>query len=59
MGGMQLAAGGREPVRTLLALEGVTKEFPGVKALQGVSFDLRAGEVPGIASEHLPKDRRS
>ena len=29
----------------VLRLEGITKSFPGVKALKGVSFDVRAGEV--------------
>ena len=29
----------------LLSMQGITKRFPGVVALQGVSLSLRAGEV--------------
>jgi ribose transport system ATP-binding protein len=36
----------------LLSLEGVSKEFPGVKALDNVRFDLNAGEVHAIVGEN-------
>src|SRR3954467_4188445 len=29
----------------LLEVRGITKQYPGVKALKGVDFDVRAGEV--------------
>ena len=36
----------------LLSLTGVSKEFPGVKALDNVSFDLNKGEVHAIVGEN-------
>lgn len=36
----------------LLKLNGVSKSFPGVKALDCVSFDVRAGEVHGLVGEN-------
>jgi inositol transport system ATP-binding protein len=36
----------------LLRLQNVTKRFPGVVALQGVSLDIRAGEVLGLLGEN-------
>lgn len=36
----------------LLRMETVTKEFPGVKALDSVSLDLEAGEVLGLLGEN-------
>ncbi len=38
--------------RTLLELKNISKTFPGVKALQNVSLDLRAGEVLGLCGEN-------
>ncbi|MCE6077390.1 sugar ABC transporter ATP-binding protein [Agrobacterium vitis] len=52
MGGVSLAAGECKPAPLLLKLEGVTKEFPGVKALQDVSLDVRAGEVHAVCGEN-------
>lgn len=37
---------------TLLSLEDICKEFPGVKALQGVHFNLRRGEVHAVCGEN-------
>ncbi|WP_428029409.1 sugar ABC transporter ATP-binding protein [Ancylobacter sp.] len=36
----------------LLSLENICKEFPGVKALQGVHFNLRRGEVHAVCGEN-------
>jgi ribose transport system ATP-binding protein len=36
----------------VLKMEGVTKTFPGVKALNCVSFDVKAGEVHGLVGEN-------
>lgn len=36
----------------LLELKGISKTFPGVKALSDVDFDLRAGEILGLCGEN-------
>lgn len=36
----------------LVRMENIVKEFPGVKALKGVNFDVRAGEVHALVGEN-------
>ncbi|MEU5836937.1 sugar ABC transporter ATP-binding protein [Streptomyces diacarni] len=38
--------------RTLLSVEGVTKSFPGVRALDGMRLDLRHGEALALVGEN-------
>ncbi|MCJ7874379.1 sugar ABC transporter ATP-binding protein [Phaeobacter sp. J2-8] len=39
-------------MKTLVAMEGIEKRFPGVHALKNVRFDLRAGEVHALMGEN-------
>ncbi len=41
-----------ESAETVLRLEGITEEFPGVTALDGVSLEFRRGEVHGLVGEN-------
>lgn len=38
--------------QSIIAVEGVTKRYPGVTALSEVSFDLRPGEIHGLVGEN-------
>src|SRR5262249_61181466 len=37
---------------TVVAMTGIRKSFPGVQALKGVSFSIKAGEVHGLVGEN-------
>ncbi|WP_312059839.1 ATP-binding cassette domain-containing protein, partial [Pantoea septica] len=37
---------------TFLSFHGISKTFPGVKALQDISFDCRGGEVHALMGEN-------
>src|SRR5205823_12614418 len=37
---------------SLLEMKSITKTFPGVRALDGVNFDLRQGEIHALVGEN-------
>lgn len=41
-----------EPATALVRIEGVSKAYGGVRALESVSFDLRAGEIHALCGEN-------
>lgn len=41
-----------DQIAVLLGISGATKSFPGVRALQDVSFDVVSGEVHGLVGEN-------
>ena len=41
----------------LLEMKGISKEFPGVKALQNVDFQLKAGEIHALLTDRRPARR--
>ena len=36
----------------ILEMQGISKEFPGVKALDGVTFSVRKGEIHALVGEN-------
>ena len=37
-----------DELQSVIAAEGLTKSFPGVRAVDSLSFDVRAGEIFGL-----------
>ncbi|MCD6317683.1 sugar ABC transporter ATP-binding protein [Candidatus Aerophobetes bacterium] len=43
---------GKTDKKDILEIKGVTKDFPGVRALDNVDFELRRGEIHGLVGEN-------
>jgi len=43
---------GDRAMTTVLRVKDVVQEYPGVRALKGVSLELRAGQVLGLVGEN-------
>jgi ABC-type sugar transport system ATPase subunit len=50
--GAAFAAPAKLPGAPILSVKGVSKSFPGVKALRAVDFDVRPGEVHALCGEN-------
>ena len=50
--GLSAGTSGRHLPAGLLSVRGVTKMFPGVRALDGVDFALRRGEIHALMGEN-------
>src|ERR1700738_4728135 len=46
------ASSGTQTPADLVRMEGISKSFPGVQALDGCHFDLRVGEVHALCGEN-------
>ncbi|MDR3174739.1 MAG: ATP-binding cassette domain-containing protein, partial [Treponema sp.] len=51
-GGAEHPAAPPQLTEEILAIQGITKEFDGVKVLDNVSFSLRRGEIMGLIGEN-------
>jgi ribose transport system ATP-binding protein len=51
-GGKTVAQAAKAAGQSVVELRGIEKSFPGVRALQDVGFDLRAGEVHALMGEN-------
>ncbi|MGI5351344.1 multiple monosaccharide ABC transporter ATP-binding protein [Streptomyces sp. CA-250714] len=49
---MSPAADSEEPARPVLEMRGITKTFPGVKALSDVNLTVRPGEIHAVCGEN-------
>ena len=41
----------------ILAMNGISKTFPGVNALENVDFNLKRGEIHALVGEMVPGNR--
>jgi len=50
--GMDIRKGGKNLADHILVMKGITKEFPGVKALDNVNLEVERGEVHALVGEN-------